>query len=98
MPQCLPRRDGDHHQPSAKDSENNSADTPDYLNIMTSEFMDRLFSEGKSRRRASQREREFEEALERQKQKQARSDEFFDIYRQVILLVRSGQHVDWILP
>lgn len=89
-PRCLLRRHDDDQQPSAKDSENNSEDTP--------EFMNRLFAGVKSRRRVSQRERDFEQALERQKWKQARSDEFFGIYRRVFLFVRSGKRLDWILP
>lgn len=55
----------------------------DYLDFLSSEFMTRLNSAGDAhaQRRQSQWKRSFEHALDRRKQKQARSDEFFEIYR-----------------
>lgn len=67
-------------------------DAADYLDFLSSEFMTRLGSGGRSdARRQSQWKRSFEDALERRKQKQARSDEFFEIYRRATLLPRSAQ-------
>lgn len=56
-------------------------DTADYLNFLSSEFMARFSAAITSRRRESELKRTFEETLKRRLQKQARSDEFFQIYR-----------------
>eukprot|EP00752_Nemacystus_decipiens_P012656 g11210.t1 len=58
-------------------------DAADYLDFLSSEFMARLHSAGDAheRRRRSQWKRDFEYALDKRKRKQARSDEFFEIYR-----------------
>ena len=58
-------------------------DAADYLDFLSSEFMARLNSAGDAheQRRQSQWKRDFENALDKRKQKQARSDEFFEIYR-----------------
>jgi len=63
-------RNSDEHQPSDGEA------------ALSSEFMTRLNSAGDAQsRRKSQWKRSFEGALDRRKQKQARSDEFFEIYR-----------------
>lgn len=58
-------------------------DAADYLDFLSSEFMTHLNSAGDAheQRRQSQWKRDFENALNKRKRKQARSDEFFEIYR-----------------
>lgn len=58
-------------------------DAADYLDFLSSEFMARLNSAGDAhaQRRQSRWKRDFEHALDKRKRKQARSDEFFEIYR-----------------
>eukprot|EP00903_Cladosiphon_okamuranus_P018800 g17294.t1 len=57
-------------------------DTADYLDFLSSEFMTRLNPAGHAHeQRRSQWKRDFEIALDKRRRKQARSDEFFEIYR-----------------
>ncbi|CAM9856836.1 unnamed protein product, partial [Ectocarpus fasciculatus] len=57
-------------------------DAANFLDFLASEFMTRLDSGGNAHaRRQSKWKRSFEVALGRWKKKQARSDEFFEIYR-----------------
>lgn len=79
LPRC---GNGGEHQLSDGEAEK-KRDAADYLDFLSSEFMTRLNSgrDAHAQRRQSQWKRSFEHALDRRKQKQARSDEFFEIYR-----------------
>ncbi|CAM9304727.1 unnamed protein product, partial [Scytosiphon promiscuus] len=73
---------GEHH---ASDAEKGQLkDAADYLDFLSSEFMVRLDSGGggPELRRQSRWKRSFEQALEKRRRKQEKSDEFFEIYRQ----------------
>lgn len=71
-------------------------DVTDYLNFLSSEFMMRLGSGGVTHaRRQSLWKRNFEDALERRNQKQARSDEFFEIYRRAGLIVHGSHTMEY---
>ncbi|CAM9285636.1 unnamed protein product [Ectocarpus sp. 4 AP-2014] len=72
--------------PSSGDETEQKKDVANFLDFLASEFMTRLDSGRNAHaRRQSKWKRSFEVALERWQQKQARSDEFFEIYRRVQL-------------
>ncbi|CAM9479455.1 unnamed protein product, partial [Ectocarpus sp. 13 AM-2016] len=75
---------GNTGNPSSGDETEQKKDTADFLDFLASEFMTRLDSGRNAHaRRQSTWKRSFEVALDRWQQKQARSDEFFEIYRRV---------------
>ena len=77
-------------QPVSDDNKGAREEEEDCTKFLASAFAERLIPRGKSRRSSAQREHDFKAALERRKQKQARSDDFFNIYRRVFTRVWSS--------
>lgn len=73
--------EGSENKSDDDETDEKKQDTADYLDFLSSAFMERLSSSEASKRREWQWKRSFEETLERRRQKQARTDEFFEIYR-----------------